>query len=91
MRIWPLMASMPIVEMISPITPPIRPLRTEPEETEVIMEMPKMARAKYSGLENCSATEASRGEKIIRQMAEKIPPKVEEKVDRPRARLAGRT
>lgn len=83
-RIAPLIPLMPTVARNRPIRPPIMPLITLPEETLVIMLRPKIAKAKYSGLENCSATFASCGASKIRQTVLKIPPAVLAKVERPR-------
>ena len=62
-RSIPLIASRPIVAINRPIKQPINPFKIEPVDPEVIMEIPKIAKAKYSGLENCKATLASRGAK----------------------------
>ena len=51
-----------------------RTFKIDPEETLVMMLSPNTASAKYSGFENFSATDASIGEKMIRQIALKIPP-----------------
>ena len=82
-RMAPLMGSMPIVAMKRPMRPPIMPLMTEPEDTLVIMLTPKIANAKYSGFENCSATFASCGAKMSRQTAEKMPPNMLPVVEMP--------
>ena len=74
-----------MVAINSPMNPPRSPFNIEPEERLVMMLSPNTASAKYSGLENFNATDASIGEKMIRQIALKTPPKVEPKVDNPRA------
>ena len=85
-RIFPVMASIPIVPIKSPSAPPISPLITEPEDTLVIILMPNSARAKYSALEKVSATFASCGAKTIRQIAENTPPNILPVVESPSAR-----
>ena len=73
----PLIASSPMVAMNSPIRQLISPFKIEPDDTEVIMLMPNTAKAKYSGLLNCSASFASIGANKIRHIVEKTPPKVD--------------
>jgi len=57
----------------------------DPAETLVIILMPNIANAKYSGFENCKATFASCGENTIKHTALKIPPNMEPIVDKPKA------
>ena len=57
----------------------------EPDDTLVMILSPNIASAKYSGLENFKATDASNGEKMIKQIALNTPPNVEPKVDKPKA------
>ena len=68
------------------MNPPRRPFKIDPDETLVMILSPNTASAKYSGFENFSATDASIGEKMIKQIALKIPPNVEPNVDKPSAR-----
>ena len=82
----PVIASMPTVAKKRPIRPPMIPFTTLPLETLVIILRPKIAKAKYSGLENCNATFANWGASKIRQMVLKTPPKVLANVDNPKAR-----
>ena len=46
---------------------------TLPDDTLVIILRPKIAKAKYSGLENCRATFANCGANKIKQMVARIP------------------
>ena len=85
-RMAPLMASIPTVAKKRPIMPPMIPLITLPLETLVIMDNPNIARAKYSGLENCSEILARSGAQIIRQTVLKMPPKALAVVESPNAR-----
>ena len=77
----PLIASNPIVAINKPIKQPIIPFKIEPLETEVIMLIPKMAKAKYSGLLNCKAILASIGANNTKQKVEKTPPNNDAVVD----------
>ena len=79
------MLSIPMVAIKSPIKPPITPFSTDSEETELIIEIPKSANAKYSGFEKDVATRASCGASNISMTALKIPPNILANVDSPKA------
>ena len=70
----PVMGSVPIRAMISPIRPEIIPRVSPPDATETTPVSPMIASKKYSGGPNFSAKSASIGAIASKTITENVPP-----------------
>ena len=73
-RFTPVIGSRPMVEIIRPSAPDIRPLTMDLDETPAMMVRPKMESQKYSADMNFSVSFASSGEKKYSEIQLSRPP-----------------
>jgi hypothetical protein len=84
-RATPSTGSDPTVAIMSPITPLMRPLTSEPSERDAISDSAKNARAKYSKDPKLSANFARSGDRKLNRIALTIVPTKDAVIPNPNA------